>query len=99
MKKVFPLIDDKMKPARVLERVKGEISKYLKRERRKALPEGVDYWDFDCRVGATSEVAIVVHIVELPKKIEQAQLDGADQCYVEILAKRGVRRLKDSATK
>ncbi|MGB0744732.1 MAG: DUF6172 family protein, partial [Opitutales bacterium] len=38
MKKTFPLTHSKIKPERQLEAVKGEISKYLKRERRKKLP-------------------------------------------------------------
>lgn len=94
MKKTFPLTHPKKKPERQLEAVKGEISKYLKRERRKTLPEKVDFWDFDCKCGATEETAEVVHVAELPKRIETIQAEGATECYIEILAKHGKRMAK-----
>ena len=53
MKKTFPLTQPKLHPDRVLDAVKHEIRKYLKRERRKPLPEGVELLDFDCRFGLT----------------------------------------------
>ena len=34
---------------RLLEASKHDIRKYLKRERNKTLPAGVDYWDFDTK--------------------------------------------------
>lgn len=95
MKKQFPLIHPKKQPMRQLEAVKAEISKYLKRERRKPLPDGVDFWDFDCRCGPDSAAAEPVHVAELPKRIEALQTDGAVACYLEILAKPG-KRLKQS---
>ena len=49
MKKTFKIAHPKIKVARMFEAIKYEVKKYLKRERRKSLPEGVDYWDFDCR--------------------------------------------------
>jgi hypothetical protein len=91
MKKTFPLTHPKKKPARQLEAVKGEISKYLKRERRKKLPEGIDFWDFDCRCGADAETAQAVHVAELPKQLEVIQSEGAAECYVEILSKPAKR--------
>ena len=45
MKKTFPLTQPKLHPDRVLDAVKHEIRKYLKRERRKPLPEGVEFLD------------------------------------------------------
>lgn len=95
MKKTFPLIHPKHKPERQLEAVKGEISKYLKRERRKQLPEDVDFWDFDCKCGASEETAEAVHVAELPKRIEAVQAEGAVDCYVEILAKYGKREMEE----
>jgi len=94
MKKTFPLIHPKHQPARQLEAVKGEISKYLKRERKKQVPEGVDFWDFDCQCGAAIDTAEVIHVAELPKRIETLQAAGAEACYIEILAKPGKRNPK-----
>ena len=51
MKKTFPLKDPAKADARVLEAIKQDVRKYVKRERRKALPTGVDFWDFNCQLG------------------------------------------------
>ena len=95
MKKQFSLSHPKKQPARQLEAVKAEISKYLKRERRKPLPDGVDFWDFDCRCGPDEAAADPVHVAGLPPQIEALQTDGSLECYVEIMAKPGKRTKKD----
>ena len=51
MQKTFQLIHPKIKYPRMIEAVKHEVRKYLKRNRRKELPEGVDFWDFNCKYG------------------------------------------------
>ena len=94
MKKQFPLIHPKKEAARQLEAVKAELSKYLKRERRKTLPEGEDFWDFDCRCGQDAVNAEAVHVAELPQRVEALQAEGAHRCYVEILAKPAKRAKK-----
>ena len=40
MKKTFKLTHPKINIARLVEGVKGDVKKYLKRERKKKLPEG-----------------------------------------------------------
>lgn len=88
MKKVFKLTDDKKHEDRVLEAVKNDIRKYVKREKRKELPEKATmYWDFDCKIGATSEEAKEVAYEELIKALDSVKAEGATECYVEILAK------------
>ncbi len=88
MKKVFQLRDEKKHEDRVLEAVKHEIRKYVKRERKKDLPEKATmYWDFDCKVGATAEEANVVVFEELIKALDAVKASGATEVYVEILAK------------
>ena len=77
-----------------MDAVKAEINKYLKRERRKPLPEGVDFWDFKCRCGADEAAAEPVHLAELSKRIEAIQAEGGLECYVEVLAKPGKRMKK-----
>ena len=91
MKKTFVLQDPKKKPDRVVEAVKADANKYLARERRKNLPEGVDYWDFDCKVGADAATAQRVHVKELSKSIDEVALRNVPSVYIEILAKHGVR--------
>lgn len=91
MRKNFPLEVPNHKPPRVIEAIKAEIRKYLKRERRKALPEGVDFWDFDCRTGKDAETAEAVHVSEITKSIDTASQENWTAIHIEIIAKQGHR--------
>jgi Family of unknown function (DUF6172) len=91
MKKTFQLTIEGKHPDRVLDATKHEIRQYIKRERNKALPEGVDFWDFDCRFGLSSDAAAVIHPEQLTERINEAAAGGASAFYVELLAKAGVR--------
>lgn len=92
MKKTFPLTSPNHQPARVVEQIKGDVRKYLKRERRKALPEGVDFWDFDCKVGQGENAPEPRHEKEIVPSIDAAAAAGAASVYIEILAKPGHRK-------
>ena len=72
MKKSFPLSDPKHKPERVVAAIKNDVRKYVKRERKKQLPEGVDYWDFACKVGQESETPVAKHVEEIVPAIDEA---------------------------
>ena len=87
MKKTFLLTHPKHKAERWVELVKHEIKKYLNRERRKALPEGADYWSFDCRVGESEAQAVTVFTSEINKHIDAAAAQELPEFYVEILAR------------
>ena len=91
MRKTFQLRPEGKHPDRVLDATKHEIRKYLKRERRRELPQGVDYWDFDCKFGLTAESAQAVHLANVITCIDSAAKDNAQQVYVEIWATHGVR--------
>jgi hypothetical protein len=95
MRKTFPLEIPGHKPPRVIEAIKSDVRKYLKRERRKTLPEGVDYWDFDCRVGVNAEEAKTVHVAGINAAISAASEEGSSSIYVEVLAKAGHRARKN----
>lgn len=95
MKKTFPLHVEGKHPDRLLDATKHEIRKYMKRERNRALPVGIDFWDFDCRFGATEQTAVVAHPAELIGLIDAAAKEGGTQFYIEILAKHGVRKPRD----
>lgn len=90
MRKTFLLRADGKHPDRVLEAVKHEIRKYIKRERRRDLPEGADFWDFDCKFGADKEAAAVMAPAELTAALDTLAQAGGEQCYVELLAKPAV---------
>ncbi len=94
MKKNFPLQAEGKHPDRVLEAVKHEIRKYFKRERNRDVPKGVDFWDFDCKVGLTTDTAEVVRVSGVIEAVDVAAKSGAASVYVEILSKHGVRVLK-----
>jgi hypothetical protein len=94
MKKIFPLELPNKAPARVVDSIKSDIRKYLKRERHKTLPEGVDFWDFDCKVGLNPERATVLHAAELNAALDHALNDKWQAIYVEIVAKPGIRMRK-----
>ena len=98
MKKTYQLRIEGKNPDRVLEAVKHEIRKYIKRERRRDLPAGADYWDFDCRFGATEEAAEVVHLSALTASIDGVVGAQGTQFYVEILAKPGHRKARPAGS-
>ena len=95
MKKTFPLHQAGQADARVLEAIKQDVRKYVKRERRKPLATGVDFWDFDCQVGVDEAALAPKHWEEVIPAIEAAtKIEGAVKVYVEILAKPGHRTKK-----
>ena len=98
MKKTFQLHVEGKHPDRALDAIKHEIRKYLKRERRRDLPTGVDYWDFDCKFGLSAEVAETVHVANLIACVDAAVQAQATSFYVEILATHGVRMKRPMST-
>jgi hypothetical protein len=96
MKKTFPLTSPKHQPARVVEQIKSDVRKYLKRERKKALPEGVDFWDFNCKVGQGATEPEAKHVEEVIPAIDQAAAAECESVYIEILAAPGHRKSRDA---
>lgn len=94
MKKTFKMTHPKIKLPRLVEAIKHEVKKYIQRERRKPLPPGVDFWDFDCRFGADEASSEVIHVADINKAISRAEEQQLDSFYLEILAKPGHRSSK-----
>lgn len=94
MKKTFNMTHPKIKVPRLVEAIKHEVKKYLQRERRKPLPAGVDFWDFDCRFGADEASSEVIHVADINKAISRAEEQQLAAFYLEILAKPGRRTRK-----
>jgi hypothetical protein len=94
MKKHFPLTSPKHQPARVVEQIKNDVRKYLKRERKKPLPEGVDFWDFACKVGQGEAGPETRHVEEIVPAIDQAAAGECGSVYIEIIATPGHRQKK-----
>ena len=94
MKKTFKATHPKIKVPRLFEAIKYEVKKYIKRERGKALPPNVDFWDFDCRFGVDEAHSEVIHLSEINKFISSAEEQQLESFYLEILAKPGYRSKK-----
>ena len=94
MRKTFSLTHEKIKGLRLVDAIKHEVKKYLKRERNKKLPDDADFWDFDCKYGHSKESAEVIHTSELNKSIDDAVQNDLESFYLEILVKPAKRTKK-----
>ena len=97
MRKIYKLTHPKIKVDRLVEGVRHDVKKYIKRERKKALPKGVDYWDFDCKFGNTVEELQEIHLAEINTYIDQAKEQQVESFCIEIQVKPG-HRMKKSPT-
>ena len=94
MKKTFLLTSATQADARVRDKIRHEVNKYVKRERKKDLPEGFFRWDFDCKIGASEEVATETKVDALAAGIDEVAAEGAAKVYLQIeaVAKRRSER-------
>ena len=95
MKKTYKLTHTKIKPARLIDAAKHDVKKYLRRERNKKLPQGVDYWDFDCKYGASEKEAKTIHLSDINKCIDEAEKTNLESFYLEIMVTEGHRKKKE----
>ena len=91
LKKTYTLIVEGKNRDRLLDASKHDIRKYVKRERAKPLPDGVDFWDFDCQLGASGTQVVAVHFAALMAGIDSLVREGAGQFCVEVVTKPGHR--------
>ena len=87
MKTIFNLENPKNKLPRVVDSVKHQIRKFLKKARLNTLPSGAKYWDFDCRFGSSEETAVDVHLSSLIKNVDEFVAKNIMTLYVEITPK------------
>jgi len=87
MKKTFRLTHPKIKYARLVDTVRRDVKKYVKRERKRELPESADFWGFDCKFGPTAEEAEMIPLADIGTAINAAEEQQLESFYVEILAK------------
>jgi hypothetical protein len=95
LKKTFALTHAKINVARLVEAIKHEVKKYIKRERNKSLQDGSDFWDFDCKYGHTEQTATTIRISQINKSIDEAEKLELTSFYLEILAKPGHKVKKE----
>ena len=97
MRKTYLLAVEGKNRDRLLDAAKHDIRKYVKRERSRPLPPGVDFFDFDCKLGASEAVATSLHFATLMTAIDALVKDSADQFYVEVVTKHGHRSTRPMA--
>ena len=97
MRKTYLLNIEGKNRDRLLDAAKHDIRKYVKRERSRPLPPGVDFFDFDCKLGASEAAAETLHFATLMAAIDTQVKDGADQFYVEVVTKHGHRSARPMA--
>ena len=97
MKKTYALNIEGKNRDRLLDAAKHDIRKYVKRERARALPAGVDFWDFDCKLGADQASAAALHFANLISSVDALAKEGADTFYVEVVTQHGHRTARPAA--
>lgn len=97
MRKTYLLTIEGKNRDRLLDAAKHDIRKYVKRERSRPLPPGVDFFDFDCKLGASEGAAAALHFATLMSSIDALVKDGADRFYVEVMTTHGHRSARPIA--
>lgn len=98
MRKTYSLNLEGKNRDRLLDAAKNDIRKYVKRERGRPLPPGVDFFDFNCKLGASEGAAATLHFATLMGSIDALVKDGADQFYVEVVTTHGHRSARPVAS-
>jgi hypothetical protein len=86
MKKSFPLQLPGKDDARVRDKIRHEVNKYVRRSQRQKPPEGFGIWEFLCKVGASPDQAEDRPLKEVGRTIDTVAETGATAVYVEIVA-------------
>jgi len=96
MKKIFKIEQDKLKPDRAVDAIKNELRKYVKREKKKDLPNAKTmYWDFDCKFGKSAEFAKDCNFDHIFTELSGVVAAGWSECYVEVIAKAVDKPIKE----
>jgi hypothetical protein len=96
MKKIFKIQQEKLNKERAVDAIKNELRKYIKREKKKDLPnKKTMYWDFDCKFGKSQEFALECDFDHIIMELSNVILAGWDECYIEIIAKAVDKPLKE----
>ena len=94
MKKTFKLNVENKHPDRQVESIKHEIRKYVKREKNKPRPEGVDFWKFECKFAKNSDEPKTIEFIDITKNIDEASNEKCETLYMEILSVPGKKEPK-----
>lgn len=95
MKKTFKLQEKNKNKDRVVESIKHEIRKYIKREQNKPLPEDKDFWFFDCKFAKGNETPIEIPFSQVIRSVDDAANSDSETFYLEIISKAEKRKEKE----
>lgn len=95
MKKTFKLQVENKHPDRQVESIKHEIRKYIKREKKKPLPEDKDFWNFNCKFGKNDATPETIEFIDITKSIDEAANEKCETLYMEILREAVKREPKE----
>lgn len=91
MKKTFSLHAPGLADARVVDAIKHEVRRYVKRERGKRLPEGFEVWEFSCKVGSDPSSAEPKDLREIASAIDVVAASGTASVFIEVVARAAHR--------
>jgi len=94
LKKTFKLTADNKKPIRVLEAIKNDIRKYIKREKRKPLPEGMDLWNIDCKFAKNDNTPTEIVFQDITKCLDEASAENCESIYIELISNAVKKEVK-----
>jgi hypothetical protein len=98
MKKIFKLHDEKKAPERIVEAIKNELRKYIKRERgKKAKEDSKLFWKIACRFGKSVDEARSVDFETLMKQLDTVVASEWSECFVEVVVSAEPREERKQA--
>lgn len=95
MKKTFQLKVANKNVDRQIDSIKNEVRKYIKREKNKRLPEGFNFWSFDCKFGKSQEESNEIKFVDVIKSIDFAASENYDSFFLELVARADIKKAKE----
>lgn len=95
MKKIFKLREGDKNPDRIVEKIKHQLRKYLRREKKKKLESLNGFWDFNCRFGIDEENSKKVSFNDIIQLLDKAREDKLMECYIEIVAEVKEKSLRE----
>ena len=86
MKKTYKLVDEKRNIERIIEAIKYDVRKYIKREKNKKNTSDEFVWKFNCKSAVSEEDAKSINFLDITKTIEAVATSEAETFYIEIVA-------------
>lgn len=85
MKKTYKLVDEKRNIERIIEAIKYDVRKYIKREKNKKNTSDEFVWKFNCKSAVTEEDAESISFLDITKTIDAVATSKDETFYIEIV--------------